>query len=761
MSARHRVEEALQNHGCRGRASSWQCPAHEDRAPSLSIGPRRDGNGVVLNCHAGCATEEVVSALGITLQDLFDEPLEKRERPQVVAEYPYPDEHGEVLYVVRRLEPGYDGERKTFRQFRPDGTAGVKGIRRVLYRLPDVLAMAQAGGTVLVVEGEKDVENLAAIGCVATCNVGGAGKWNDDYARHFQGAAEVIVIADRDDPGRKHAATVADSVQRAGIPVRVLEAAKGKDVSDHLAAGLGYEDLVPLDGGDGPGVAAGVSAAGGVDNGEPWDEPVPLSPPPPPELNAKLLGQIGVMAQAVADSFQVPVDLPAWLGVAAASTAIGGRRTVSPKPDWVEPVTTYVMPVAAPGEMKSPVLGAMAKPLYDEQRNRRQEDSAAVARDQQERRIAEACVADAETKVIKAPDANKRAEHRKNLEAARAELEDLGEPKVMTRFTADDITPEAAADLMAVQGERLAILSTEGSFLGNVGGRYSKNPNPETVLKAWSHERHSVDRKNGPPILLERPNLTLGLAAQPGFLTGMGEAGDVFEARGLMARFIFSMPVSRVGDRVYDTDPIPHKVKEDYAAAITAMIRTIWDDTEVREMDLDADARASFRAFWEALEPRHKEHGDLAAIEGWAKKLPGQVLRIAAVLTLFEDPDAMTVPGDVMDNVVALVPYLIAHAKLVADLMSEERQSKLGPARAVLAWMRKKHPEEPLTTAEVQRGVHGQKWCQSTDDVDAALGLLERSGWIRWLPAPEPTGRRGRPPAPRFEAHPRVLEPPR
>lgn len=245
-TAYERVIQALNDRGSKGRGAAWQCVAHEDRAPSLSIGHRKDGKGVVLNCHAGCAPEDVVAALGLAMTDLFDEPMQKRERPQVVAEYPYCDELGQVLYTVRRIEPGYDGERKTFRQYRPDGTAGVKGVRRVLYRLPEVIAQAQAGLTVLVVEGEKDADNLAAIGAVATCNVGGAGKWSDDYAKHFQGASEVVVITDRDDPGRKHAATVADSIRRAGVPVRVLEPARGKDVSDHLAAGLGYDELVPV-----------------------------------------------------------------------------------------------------------------------------------------------------------------------------------------------------------------------------------------------------------------------------------------------------------------------------------------------------------------------------------------------------------------------------------------------------------------------------------------------------------------------------------
>ncbi|WP_399559038.1 AAA family ATPase (plasmid) [Streptomyces chartreusis] len=242
-TAYERVIQALNDKGSKGRGSAWQCVAHDDKAPSLSV--TRSGKGVLLNCHAGCTTEAVVDELGLSMTDLFDEPLEKRERPQTVAEYPYCDESGQVLYVVRRIEPGYNGERKTFRQYRPDGSAGVKGVRRVLYRLPDVITQAQAGLTVLVVEGEKDADNLAAIGAVATCNVGGAGKWSDDYTKHLRGASEVVVITDRDDPGRKHAATVADSLKRAGIPHRVMEPARGKDVSDHLAAGLGFDDLVP------------------------------------------------------------------------------------------------------------------------------------------------------------------------------------------------------------------------------------------------------------------------------------------------------------------------------------------------------------------------------------------------------------------------------------------------------------------------------------------------------------------------------------
>ena len=245
-TAYERVMRALNDNGSAGRGNQWQCPAHPDGSPSLSVNTRKDNKGVLLYCHAGCDPQAIVQTLGLTMQDLFDEPLEKRERPQVVAEYPYCDENGELLLTVKRYEPGFDGERKTFRQHRAGGSAGVKGVRRVLYRLPEVLAQASEGLPIIVVEGEKDVDNLAAIGAVATCNVGGAGKWVDQYTASLAGVSEVWIIADKDEPGRKHAAQVAASLTRANIPFRVFEAARGKDVSDHLAAGLGPEDLVPV-----------------------------------------------------------------------------------------------------------------------------------------------------------------------------------------------------------------------------------------------------------------------------------------------------------------------------------------------------------------------------------------------------------------------------------------------------------------------------------------------------------------------------------
>jgi len=69
--------------GVRGKDGHWmaRCPAHEDRRPSLAIREEPDGR-VLLHCFAGCAVQEVLSAVGLHWQDIMPEALtQDRLRP--------------------------------------------------------------------------------------------------------------------------------------------------------------------------------------------------------------------------------------------------------------------------------------------------------------------------------------------------------------------------------------------------------------------------------------------------------------------------------------------------------------------------------------------------------------------------------------------------------------------------------------------------------------------------------------------------------
>lgn len=222
--------------------AGWLCPAHEDSTASLSVS--RGTRGAVLHCHAGCTTERILEAIGLTKADLFDQPAERangKERAEIAATYDYVDETGDLLFQVVRMEP------KTFRQ-RRRGPAGewqwsVADTRRVLYRLPRVLEAVERGHTIYIVEGEKDVHAIEAAGGTATCNPGGAGKWRDEYSRQLAGAT-VVIVADNDAPGLQHAHQVEASLLTVRANARIVTARTGKDAADHLGAGHTLDDLV-------------------------------------------------------------------------------------------------------------------------------------------------------------------------------------------------------------------------------------------------------------------------------------------------------------------------------------------------------------------------------------------------------------------------------------------------------------------------------------------------------------------------------------
>jgi KaiC/GvpD/RAD55 family RecA-like ATPase len=211
-----------------------QCPAHEDKIESLSIKEELDGK-VLLHCHAGCRVQDIVHALNLHLWDLFPGPgkadllpVTQYKLEDAVERYEYVDEHGEHLYTVARFEP------KAFRMFGPNGERG-RGIRRVPYNLQMVLR--NPGEDIFIVEGEKDADYLAREhDLVATTNEGGAGKWDPNWAKYFEGR-DVYIIPDNDDPGRKHASQIAESLHEVAQKVAVVNLPgdrKGYDISDYF-----------------------------------------------------------------------------------------------------------------------------------------------------------------------------------------------------------------------------------------------------------------------------------------------------------------------------------------------------------------------------------------------------------------------------------------------------------------------------------------------------------------------------------------------
>jgi hypothetical protein len=198
------------------------------------------------NSNFNIAARKLAKRGGVPLENHGTETSRQKKRANssnrgdIVATYDYTDENGKLLFQTVRYKP------KDFQQRQPDGKGGwhwnLKDVRRVLYRLPEVLKAEE----IWQVEGEKDADNLRSVGFTATTNPHGAGKWRPEYAETFRGK-RVLVVPDNDDAdnkfaGQRHADAVARSLHGVAANVKVValpDAVNGqkvKDVSDFLAA---------------------------------------------------------------------------------------------------------------------------------------------------------------------------------------------------------------------------------------------------------------------------------------------------------------------------------------------------------------------------------------------------------------------------------------------------------------------------------------------------------------------------------------------
>ena len=164
---------------------------------------------------------------------------------RVADEHIYTDEEYSPLVKVIRYAP------KAFKQQHWGGHTWKWGNplkKPLLYRLPKVLEAINANQVVYIVEGEKDVETMEELDLVASCNLGGAGKWKAEVSSYFRNA-EVVVIPDNDIAGKKHAHAIAASLLDNHCKVKLLNMpglAEKEDVSDWFAKGGSRESLIEL-----------------------------------------------------------------------------------------------------------------------------------------------------------------------------------------------------------------------------------------------------------------------------------------------------------------------------------------------------------------------------------------------------------------------------------------------------------------------------------------------------------------------------------
>ncbi|EMF50604.1 hypothetical protein SBD_8168 [Streptomyces bottropensis ATCC 25435] len=215
-----------------------------------------------------------------------------------------------------------------------------------------------------------------------------------------------------------------------------------------------------------------------------------------------------------------------------------------------------------------------------------------------------------------------------------------------------------------------------------IAGRYSGAPNMEVFLKGHAGDRLRVNRQTRREYI-DAPALTIGLAVQPDVLRDIGKVKG-FEGRGLLARFLYSLPVSTVGEREIITATVPETTAATYTARVIDLTLSLAEWTDPAVIQLSPEADAALITYQKRIEPQLKARdGTLGHISNWAGKLAGATARMAALLHLAEhlgEGYAHPVPEATMRAAIELGEYYTAHALAVFDVMGAD--PVLGRARS-------------------------------------------------------------------------------
>jgi replicative DNA helicase len=474
-----------------------------------------------------------------------------------------------------------------------------------------------------------------------------------------------------------------------------------------------------------------------------WAPPIPFGtagdvPAFPVEVLPSWLSEY---VAALATATQTPPDLAGMLALAVLATVAAGAVEVEPRPGWREPLCLFVAVGMDAGSRKSGVFTAMTRPVADFECQQAAAALPGITETVTLRRIADQAAAHAEAAASKAP-ADQQEERQAEAIARAADAANLVVPP-LPRWLVDDATPEALAGLLATYG-RIALLSPEGDVFDQMAGRYNQSagPNLGVYLKGHAGDLLKVDRRGRPPEYIQRPCLTIGLAVQPEVLRGLaGRPG--FGGRGLLARFVYSLPASLVGRRQPGAPPAPTAVADRYSLelqALAASLNAPAGDDGPALLALEHEAGELLLGFERELEPRLAAgSGDLAHLAGWAAKLAGATCRIAALLHLashLRHGWTQPISADTFGGAIRLADYLIEHACAVFDLMGAD--PRVDDARWLLDWINRTNQVQ-FSRRDAHQAARGR--FRKATDLEPALALLEEHNYLRRVDA-DPAGQK-------------------
>lgn len=451
--------------------------------------------------------------------------------------------------------------------------------------------------------------------------------------------------------------------------------------------------------------------------------------PPPPEFPIRAMGGLRAAAEAVHARTQAPLSMCAQSVLAAVTLAVQPHRDVELPGGGRKPLTGLFASVADSGERKTSVDRVALAPVYEVE-----EELRAQATEELRRYVADLAAWKEAAERIK-----------KNGKGDRALICDgllnLGpEPKAPPHpmLLVADPTPEALILHLADGRPSAGVFTAEGGLL--VGGAaFSEDARMRTAAlfnTLWDGEPIRRRRVLTGASFLPGRRCSMHVMLQPVVADGL--FGDpMLDGIGMLARVLLVAPVSTAGGRLFRE--VPEEARRDlaeYRQRVGALLRrkptTKPDDAGILDpalMLLSAAARRLWIEFFNDTEAAIAPGGRLTPIKAFAAKMAEHAGRLAAVLAVYDDPDAMEVPLPAMIGGIALAQHYGAEMMRLAGAASIAPDLRL--AARLLAWWQEQRGK-PLHLAAIYQ--HGPNALRDAATARRIVLLLEDHGYAEPLP---------------------------
>ncbi|EKE01160.1 MAG: hypothetical protein ACD_21C00202G0009 [uncultured bacterium] len=386
-----------------------------------------------------------------------------------------------------------------------------------------------------------------------------------------------------------------------------------------------------------------------TNNGPFWEEPILFDEIETPEIPATLLpAPLNKFAAALALTSETPESLSVITVLGVVASIISRLYVVSPKDGWLESTNLYCIIGLPPANNKTLVLRSCVAPLSAWEKEQREILEPQIKKERSEYKCHEKII---EALRSKAAKEESPTEQEKLIREIAEKEASLIEAATLPCLFITDATPEELAAKVYEQNNYLGIFSDEGGITEVLSGLYTGgSANIDILLKGIDGGDVKIRRKDKNFDL--NPLLTIVLTVQPPVIQKMGEK-RAYVGNGFLERFLYLLPKSKLGYRTHNTPSIPKEVVEEYQQTIKTLLETTLAKQKQQKrpqekvvLTLSPEALADWKDFQRENERQLRPNGAFYTLQGWAGKICGFALRIAAILHVVKTTETSAWHGD-------------------------------------------------------------------------------------------------------------------